>query len=90
MYEGLVLAQFHNDNRTVFAVNGSDFYTELACNTDDIYPCNGTVDEFITVFFGGQFNKDNELQDILVLALFLVIARVTTFLALKYFNYSNN
>ena len=80
VYEGLVLAQFHDDNRTVIAVNGSDFYTELGCAGHDT-PCNGTVSEYVNVFFGGRFNKDNELQDILVLALFLVAARVMTFFA---------
>jgi hypothetical protein len=90
VYESLVLAQFADDNRTVFAVNRSEFYTELGCERADIYPCNGTVDEYITVFFGGRFNQENELQNILVLALFLVVARVMTFFALKYFNFSAN
>jgi hypothetical protein len=89
VYEGLVLAQFHGDNRTVIAVNNSDFYDFLECAEFNINPCNGTIEQYIHVFFGGRFNKDNELQDILVLALFLVTARVVTFFALNSFNFSD-
>ena len=88
VYEGLVLAQFSGDNRTVTAVEESDFYNFLECDPSDETPCVGTVDEFVHVFFGGRFNSDNELQDILVLGVFLVSARVLTFFALKHFNFS--
>jgi hypothetical protein len=90
VYEGLVLAQFHNDERMVIAVNDSEFYDFLDCDKYISNTCNGTVTQYIHVFFGGKFNKDNELQDILVLALFLVAARVATFFALKRFNFSDN
>ena len=39
-------------------------------------------------FFGGFFNAGNLLQDILVLGLFLVTARVMTYYSLKFFNYT--
>lgn len=91
VYEGLVLAQFHDDSRTVIAVNNSEFYEFLNCDAPGApTPCNGTVEQYVHVFFGERFNKDNELQDILVLALFLVTARVVTFFALKRFNFSDN
>lgn len=89
VYEGLVLAQYHSDERTVIAVENSEFYEFLECGQNLIQACNGTVEQFVHVFFGGRFNKDNEIQDILVLALFLVMARVMTFVALKKFNFSN-
>jgi hypothetical protein len=89
VYEGLVLAQFHGDLRTVIAANQSEFYDYLECGERNVPQCNGTVELYVDVFFGGKFNKDNELQDILVLALFLVGARVMTFFALKKFNFSN-
>lgn len=89
VYEGLVLAQYYGDQRTVIAVNNSEFYDFLGCNDNLVSPCNGTVEQYVYVFFGGRFNKQNELQDILVLALFLVSARVMTFYALKKFNFSN-
>jgi hypothetical protein len=88
VYEGLVLAQFHGDERTVIAVNDSEYYDFLKCDGNST--CEGSVAQFIHVFFGGRFNKDNELQDILVLALFLVAARVMTFYALKYLDFSDN
>jgi hypothetical protein len=88
VYEGLVLAQFHGDERIVHAVNGSEFYDYLDCT--EAHACNGTVTEFVDHFFGGRFHVDNELQDILVLALYLVFARVLTFFALKHFNFSDN
>ncbi len=89
VYEGLVLAQYHADERTVVAVNNSEFYDFLGCNDRVVVQCNGTVEQFVYVFFGGRFNKSNEVQDILVLALFLVTARVMTFYALQKFNFSN-
>lgn len=89
VYEGLILAQFDGDNRTVTAINNSDFYEFLECEKYNIDPCNGTITQYVYVFFGGRFNKENELQDILVLALFLVSARVVTFFALKKFNFSD-
>ena len=89
VYEGLVIAQYYDDQRTVLAVNNSEFYDYLGCGASDVKQCNGTVDQYVHVFFGGQFDRQNQLQDILVLAFFLVTARVTTFYALKKFNYSN-
>ena len=89
VYEGLVMAQYNGDTRTVMANNNSEFYDYLGCEDHVVQQCNGTVEQYVYVFFGGRFNKQNELQDILVLALFLVTARVTTFYALKKFNFSN-
>lgn len=89
VYEGLVLAQHYDDQRTVIAVNNSEFYDFLMCGNESFTQCNGTVEQFVHVFFGGRFNKENELQDILVLALFLVVARVMTFYALQKFNFSS-
>jgi hypothetical protein len=92
VYEGLVLAQFGGDERPVTAVLGSEFYNYLmddgSCEATHSV-CKGTVAQFVDVFFGGRFNEDNEIQDILVLALFLVSARVMTFFALKHFNFSS-
>ena len=89
VYEGLVLAQYYADQRTVIPTNNSDFYDFLGCDVQAVNPCNGTVEQYVHVFFGGRFNTQNELQDILVLALFLVFARVITFYALKRFNFSS-
>jgi hypothetical protein len=90
VYEGLILAQYWGDTRTVIASDGSDFYNWLGCA--DHPPgeeCTGNVTQFVWVFFGEKFNIDNEVQNVLVLALFLVLARATTFIALRAFNYSS-
>lgn len=90
VYEGLILAQYWGDERPVLAAENSEFYDFLGCEElDPSEECYGTVTQYLWVFFGGRFNVDNELQDIFVLALFLVIARVSTFFALKAFNYTN-
>jgi len=90
VYEGLILAQYSNDPRPVIPAEGTEFYKWLGCNNlPEGETCSGTMTQYLWVFFGGKFNNDNELQDILVLALFLVVARVTTFFALRKFNYTN-
>jgi hypothetical protein len=96
VYEGLIVAQYWDDTRTVIASNGSDFYEWLGCEDDvvdpttgDLPPCTGDVTQFLWVFFGGKFRQENQLQNVLVLALFLVTARATTFFALRYFNYTS-
>lgn len=89
VYEGLVLAQYNEDKRTVLAEDNSDFYEFLRCGEYEVQNCNGTVEQFVHVFFGGKFNKENQIQDIMVLALFLVTGRVMTFFALRKFNFSN-
>lgn len=90
VYEGLILAQYWNDQRPVIAAEKSEFYDWLGCvDQSEEAPCAGTMTQFLWVFFGGRFNIDNELQNIVVLALFLVTARITTFFALKICNYTN-
>ena len=44
VYEGLVLAQYHADLRTVIAVNNSEFYDFLGCGDHVVKECNGTVE----------------------------------------------
>jgi hypothetical protein len=91
VYEGLVMATFSDDNRTVLAVNGSEFFDYLIAEDKcDPINCNGTVSEYVDVFFGGRFSEEHNLQNILVLSLFLVFSRVLTFYALKHFNFSEN
>jgi len=57
--------------------------TQYCCPTD----CCGTVEQYMDSFFGGYFNSGNLLQDVLVLGLFLVTARVLTYFSLRFFNY---
>lgn len=89
VYEGLVLAAFDNDTRQVLANPGSGFYADV-CGDD--WPadeeCTGTIDDFIGYFFGQKFDRSHLWYDILALAIYLVAARILTFFALKYFNYT--
>lgn len=90
VYEGMILAQYWGDTRTVIASNGSEFYDWLGCdNVPDPDTCAGDVTQYLWVFFGGRFKQDNTLQNIFVSALFLVLARVTTFVALSALNYTS-
>lgn len=90
VYEGLVISQFSYDRRPVVAVQDSDFFVYLGCDRrNSTEACIGTVGDFVDNFFGGRFTRDHLLQDVFVLALFLVSARAMTFYALKYFNFSS-
>jgi hypothetical protein len=90
VYEGLILAQYWGDDRPVLAVENSPFWDFLGCDElEEGEACYGTVTQYVWVFFGERFNANNEIQDIMVLALFLVVARVTTFCALRNFTYTN-
>jgi len=90
VFEGLILSQYSNDQRIVNASIGSEFYTWLGCDqSDPEKSCEGTVEQYVWVFFGGNFNEGNIYLDVLVLALFLVLARVVTFFALRKFQYTN-
>jgi hypothetical protein len=91
VYEGMILAQYWGDTRTVIASDGSEFFEWLGCDTleADSPPCTGDVTQYLWVFFGGKFRSENQLQNVFVLALYLVTARVTTFLALRAFNFTS-
>ena len=88
VYEGLIVSLFTADNRTVFAETGSDFYEDLGCTDDDVVPCAGTVSQFVYSFFGGRYTSDHILQNALILGGYLILARVLTFLALTFINFS--
>eukprot|EP00536_Pseudo-nitzschia_multiseries_P002021 jgi/Psemu1/182647/e_gw1.27.166.1 len=90
VYEGLILSQYWGDERLVTADGGSEFYERLGCDLYDYgNTCEGTVEEYVLVFFGGKFIGGNLYQDVLVLALYLILARVVTFFALRKFQYTN-
>jgi hypothetical protein len=96
VYEGMVVCLFDDDDRNVTADDGSDFYDFLNCTARD---CNGTVENYIDYFFGGEFgnfDENHEFSDddhtrrnnAIILGLILVITRVLTFLCLKYIRFS--
>jgi len=90
VYEGLILAQYWGDQRPVAALQDSDFYTWLGCDKlDQKEVCEGTVEDFVWVFFGERFSQSHMWQCLLVLTLYLLVARVVTFFALQKFQYTN-
>jgi hypothetical protein len=90
VYEGMVTALFSKDNGTVIADPDSDFYNFIDCPGRNITEgCTGTISQFVDIFFGERFSYDNRLLDYLVLGFCLVLARLLTFLALTYINFSS-
>jgi len=89
VYEGLIVSLYTADTRTVFAEQGSDFFDDLGCDeTTPIGECSGSVSQFVYSFFGGRYSSDNVVTNAIILGGFLVFARVLTFLALTYINFS--
>lgn len=88
VYEGLITTQFWNDDRTVIANEGSEFYDFMNCTTKNATVCTGKVSDFVRSFFGDKFTVKHVFLDTAVLAFILVAARLGTYWALKKFNYS--
>ena len=89
VYEGMVVCLFQDDDRMVRADNGTEFYESLNCTSADEESCEGTVDDFIDSFFGGEFGGDNTIRNnSIILGFILVVTRVLTFLCLKYIRFS--
>jgi ABC-type multidrug transport system ATPase subunit len=89
VYEGLIVSLFNDDDRLVFANDNSEFYVSLGCTANETYACNGTVHDYMISFFGGKFVSSNSGSSIAILTAYLIVARLTTFFALKYFNYTS-
>lgn len=89
VYEGLLISLFRDDERPVNANDNSEFFNALGCTVGQEEVCQGTVREYLDTFFGGKFSTDNIPVNIGVLALYLVAARIVTFLALKYCRYTS-
>lgn len=91
VYEGMITALYHNDTRIVFADSGSEFYVDIDCagrNLTEGAVCEGSVHEYMVSFFGGKFSHDHGARNLLILGGILALARVITFLALHYINFS--
>jgi hypothetical protein len=87
-----------NDDRTVEATPGSEFYDYLVgqgvCDENSIDQslssntavalCVGSQSEYVAWFFGGEFNTEHTGRNIGILVTFLVVGRFGTWLALKY------
>ena len=88
VYEGMITSLYNGDNRTVVADYGSEFYDELGCAATNTTMCTGTVHEYMISFFGGKFQQDHAAENLIILGGILVFARVITFMALHYINFS--
>jgi hypothetical protein len=90
VYEGMIVCLFDDDDRTVKADNGTEFYEFLNCTAADTTDCEGTVEEFVDAFFGGEFGGSTHTRrdNAIILGFILVITRVLTFLCLKYIRFS--
>jgi len=89
IYEGLIVGIFDQDDRIVFASVNSDFYDYLDCGAINSGDCSGTVHQYVDSFFGGKFNRNHLGPNIFILGGILTLARVVTFLALKYLRYTS-
>jgi hypothetical protein len=87
VYEGMVVCLFQDDERVVYADDGTEFYEFLNCTGDKV--CEGTVEQYIDSFFGGEFSGNNTIRNnSIILGFILVVTRVLTFLCLKYIRFS--
>lgn len=93
VYESMVMALYTDNTETVIATVGSDFYEYLEQNSADCAEgqanCTGTAEEYVNVFFGGEFTRQHQLRNALILGGTLVLARVLTWVALKYIRFSS-
>ena len=51
--------------------------------------CFGTIREYVDVFFGFEYTDDNTRRNALILGLILFLARVLTWIALKYIRFAS-
>ena len=82
------MSLFANDQRIVFANPGSEFYDFLDCNPADDSQCFGSIEQFVESFFGGKFKREHVKTNAIVLGGILVLARLSTYFALKYLKFT--
>ena len=87
VYESMVMAIYTDNDKTVTANVGSEFYESVCPEGQD--PCVGSAEAFVNVFFGGEFSYDNIPRNAFILGGILVMARLLTWLALKKIRFSN-
>jgi hypothetical protein len=88
VYDGLIGCLYAGISDAVVADAGSEFEEYLVhasgCHPGD---CQGTVHDFIYVFFGGEYGMDGPMVPCIVLGVFLTMSRVLTWVALKYIRF---
>lgn len=92
VYEGMVTSLYKGSPKIVTADVGGGFFEYLVdtgvCVPQQPEPCQGTVSDFIDVFFGGVFTDDHISRNALILGGILILTRVLTFAGLKYIRYN--
>jgi hypothetical protein len=92
VYESLVMTLFSKDTRSVLANMNSDFYMYLvdtnSCTTGETN-CYGTIKEYVEVFFGFEYTHEHRTRNACILGFILLLARVLTWVALKYIRFSS-
>ena len=87
VYESMVMALYYDNNKTVIANTGSEFYDYVCPEGQEV--CTGSAEDYVNVFFGFEFSYDNIPRDAFILGGILVMTRVLTWLALKKIRFSN-
>lgn len=85
----MVAGLYRDNNETVRADTGSDFFDYMNCtdtNPDEI--CEGTAFDYITWFFDGIYGQTEPITGILVLAAFLIVGRLGTWVALRFIRHA--
>lgn len=88
VYEGITMTQFDGVTVPVIAEPQSPFFFSLNCTNVDAQ-CEGTMDEYVSFYFGGKFSPDNFWLDFYVLIGYVFLARLLIWFSLKRFNYVN-
>lgn len=96
----MVTSLYRNSSETVYADFDSEFYHYLNCTfdnstnattdteADEIQICSGTSFDYVKWFFGGLYGQESPTVSILVLGLFLFLARFGTWVALRYIRHA--
>lgn len=91
VYEGLLMTLYREDQRVVYADPGGEFFDYLGCEDSrsgsSSEGCEGTVEQYIVFFFGGEFKPEHMARNAWILGCVVVLARVATFVALKYIRF---
>jgi hypothetical protein len=93
VYEGMITSIFSKDDRLVRLDEGSLFLQFLVeegyCESTNLSGCEGTVSQYVIYFFGGEYERDNILRNVVILGLIVVLVRILLWAALKYIRFSD-
>lgn len=92
VYEGLIVSLYRIIDTEVQAQPGSDFFNYLVsrgdCAINQTDPCEGSDEQFIDIFFDGEFREDHIDRNALILGSVLLLVRLVTWWALEYVRFA--